>query len=79
MQEIKITITSQDNATKQTPSAATLQKLVQEITKTEGPIGMIKRDPQHADTRACPVMLTFRYMANGALKDPTHEIWVDCR
>ena len=79
MQQITITITSQDNATKQTPSASTLQKLAQEITKTEGPIGMITREPKNVDTRACPVMLTFQYWANGGHKDPTHSIRVDCR
>lgn len=83
MQNIEIVITGASQA----PTAQTLQTLIQEITKSQGTIGYITREPKHVDQQnvdpAQATKFQFQYTAyihaNKAgtfHKDPTHAVTV---
>lgn len=76
MQNIEIIITGANR----TPSAQTLQTLIQEITKSQGTIGFITREPKHVDQQnvdpAQATKLQFQYKAGSFLINPTHAVTV---
>lgn len=65
----------------QAPTAQTLQTMIQEITKSEGTIGYITREPKHVDQRNVDpgrtTKLQFKFWANGQIYCPTHKVTVD--